>query len=318
MPGKILAIIIMTLLMCGCSHKTEVRNKGFVRTIGCDSGRSQSAALMLYGEEEALLGSGSTIYSAIENAETTQGKSLFTGHLELLVLNKGDIKDTLSVMIKNNRISPSCYLMLTPDSAVNAVKQRSEGELSDILASGSRKGKIVKKDISSVLDDLLEADAMAAVPILKNNELTMCITNGNSISGILSEEESEGLCWLSSPLYDLYFPIESNGRTASFHVRKSSTRIIAEKDGQNINITTEIKINGNCAEGNITENEASKAAAEKISKLCSKAISKTVTGLKADVIGINKRISSENLCPDESWNDIIPRLRFYYSIKIAS
>lgn len=308
----------LTLLLCGCSHKTEVRNKGFIRTIGCDSGKTQSAALTLYGEDEAIEGSGNTIYSAIEDAETTQGKSLFTGHIELLILNPGDIKDKLSVMIKNNRISPSCYLMLTPDSAAEAVKNSGEQDLSEILGSNSRKGKISRKNISAVLNDLLEEDSMAAVPVLKDGDLTMCVTDGRSISGILSEEESEGLYWLTGSLYDLYIPIETNGKTASFHVRKSSTRLSASKDDQGVKITTEIKINGSCDDESISENEASKAAAEKISKLCSKAISKTVIGLKADVIGIQKCISSGNIEIDKSWNEIIPELQFYYSIKIAS
>lgn len=315
---RILTAAVLTLLLCGCSHKTEVRDKGFVRTIGCDNGDEQSVAVFLYGEDKAIDGKGSTIYSALENAEVTQGKNLFTGHLEMLVLSPGGIKDKLSVMIKNNRISPSCAIVMTSENAVGAVKDRKETEISDILKSSSRKGKVSRKNISEVLNDLLEEDSMAAIPILKDDKLTMCITDGDSITGVLSEEESEGLCWLSGSLKDIYMPIKTDDKTVSFHIRKSSTRLIAEADGEGIKITTEIKINGNCVEEGISESDASKAAAEKISNLCSKAISKTVTGLKSDVFGIHKCITSEGIAEGVAWNEIIPRLQFCYSIKIAS
>lgn len=314
---KKLVLTAVMLLLCGCSHKTEVRDKGFVRTIGCDSGEVQSVAVRLYGQDEVLSGSGDTIFSALENAETVQGKTLFTGHLELLVLNPAEIRDKLSVMIKNNRISPSCSLIITTGSAADTVKSYEEEELSDILDSSSRKGKIVTRNISTVLNDLLEEDSMAAVPVLDGKNLTMGVVGYDSLVGVLSEEESEGLSWLTGSQRDIYLPISLNGKAASFHVRKSSTRLTAEADGENIRITTEIKINGSCIEENTDESGSSKAAAEKISGLCSKAISKTVTGMNADVLGIEKCIRSENLASGESWKEIIPRLQFYYSIKIA-
>jgi hypothetical protein len=40
--------------------------------------------------------------------------------------------------------------------------------------------------------------------------------------------------------------------------------------------------------------------------------------MKADVLGIQKCISSENININGEWKELIPRLQFYYSIKIAS
>lgn len=318
MVKKIAAVSAAMTLLCGCSHKTEVRDKGFVRIIGCDSGEEQYAAVRLYGEKDAVSGKGSTIFSAVENAETTQGKTLFTGHLETLVLNQGNIKDTLSVMIKNNRISPSCALLLTPESAADTVQKDDENTIQETLKSNSRKGKISKKNISAVLNDLLEEDSAAATPVISKGKLTMGITDGSKITGILSEEESEGFCWLNDRLYDLYLPININGKNASFLVRSSRPHLTASADGESIVITAEIKINGSCIEDGISKKDAAKAAAEKVSSLCSKIISKTVTGLSADVLGIKKCIDSSGIIPETSWNDIIPRLQFYYSIKISS
>lgn len=318
MKKRLLTAAALTLLLCGCSHKTEVRDKGFVRSIGCDGEENKSVSIRLYGEEEALSGNGETIFTAIENAETSQGKTLFTGHLELLALSPGNIRDILTVMMQNNRISPSCSLLVVPVNASETIEAHDETELTDLIESGNRKGKIKNKTISEVLNDLLEDDAMAAVPALSNNKLTMAVIDSDSIVGILSEEESQGLCWLTGSIRDVYLPVEIDGRIISFHIRKSNPRLKAEFDGNNIKITTEIKISGGSVEDGISHEKASEAAAAKISGLCSKAISKTVTGMKADVFGIQKCIASENIDINVTWSDLIPKLQFYYSIKIAS
>lgn len=318
MKKEMLTAAALTLLLCGCSHKTEVRDKGFVRSIGCDGNENKTVSVRLYGEKDVLSGNGETIFTAIENAETSQGKTLFTGHLELLALSPGNIREMLTVMMQNNRISPSCSLLMIPENASGAIESYEETELTDLIESGGRKGKIKNKNISGVLNDLLEDDAMAAVPALSNNELTMAVIDSDSIVGILSEEESQGLCWLTGSLRDIYLPVEVGGRTISFQIRKSSPKLKAEFDGKNIKITTEIKISGGSIEEGISHEEASEAAAAKISGLCSKTISKTVTGMKADVLGIQKCISSENININGEWKELIPRLQFYYSIKIAS
>ena len=318
MKRRIIALSAAMLTLCGCSHKTEVRDKGFVRTIGCDDGMLQSVAVRLYGDTNVLTGVGQTIFSAVENAETAQGKTLFTGHLELLVLSEGDIREKLSVLIKNNRISPSCSVIVTPDSATKAVTDYKEEELSGLLDSYDRKGRISRKNISDVLNDLLEDDNLAASPVLSEDRLTMGIISHTGVEAILSEDESNGFCWLTGSLHDFYLPVEVGGKTASFQVRNSKTRLTAAKQGESIAVTTEIKINGSCIEEGVSETDAANAAAEKISSLCSKTISKTVTGMKADVLGIKKTIVSANIDTESTWEEIIPRLRFYYSIKIAS
>lgn len=318
MKEKLIITAILTLLLCGCSHKTEVRNKGFIRTVGFDSSPNATVTVRLYGEKESLGGTGETLFTAIEDAETTQGKTFVTGHLELLVMTPEKVRDTLSLMIKNNRISPSCSFLITESEAVETVKKYDETKLSDLLESSDRNGQIIKRNISAVLNDLLEEDKMAAVPVLNGDKLTMAVIDNNSVIGILSEDESIGYCWLTGSLRDVYIPIEIDNKKASFLVRKSSTKLKAEKSGDNIRITTEIKINGSCIEEGIDISKANTATAEKISSLCSKTISKTVTGMNADVLGISKCIASANISTSDSWKKLIPELEFYYNIKIAT
>lgn len=142
---ELLTAAALTLLLCGCSHKTEVRDKGFVRSIGCDGKENKTVSVRLYGEKDVLSGNGETIFTAIENAETSQGKTLFTGHLELLALSPGNIREMLTVMMQNNRISPSCSLLMIPENASGTIESYEETELTDLIESGCRKGKIKTK-----------------------------------------------------------------------------------------------------------------------------------------------------------------------------
>ena len=60
-----------------------------------------------------------------------------------------------------------------------------------------------------------------------------------------------------------------------------------------------------------------KFIAKRVSSLCSRAIAKTVSGLHADLFGIQKSIDAKRLGGGKSWEEIIPMLDFYYSIKTA-
>ena len=145
----------------------------------------------------------------------------------------------------------------------------------------------------------------------------MSVINGEKLIGILSRDESKGLCWLNGGIKDIYLPLDINGRNVDFYVRKSSTKITAEKQADKINITVEIKINGNAEENDIDRESVKKNVAEQISGLCAKTIAKTVTGMKADVFGIEKSINARGISENRTWEDLIPNLNFYYKIKIS-
>lgn len=314
---KLIPPFLLLLTLSGCSGKSEVRDKGFIRTIGADYSDVQTISLQLYDSDEILSGQGETLFSAIADSERTQGKNLFAGHLELFAASPENIYKNLSTLLQNNRISPSCSVICVPENAAGLVARSESNSLPDLIDSGSRSGIIVKKNISSVIDDLLGADCKAAVPVYKDGEIYMSVINGDRLIGILTRDESKGLCWLNGGIEDIYLPLDINGRKVDFYVRKSSTKITAEKQGDKINITAEIKINGNAEESDIDRNKVKQNVAEQISGICAKTIAKTVTGMKADVFGIEKSIKARGISENRTWEDLIPNLNFYYKIKIS-
>lgn len=313
---KLICILPLLLTLNGCSESEEVRSKSFIKEMGADYSDCQSISIRTFGNDEVVQGVGKTLFSAIGNCESEQNKSLFPGHLEVFAVSPENMTDDLLTLLANNRISPSCNVLCIPKNAAEFVSKNG-GELSALIESSGRSGIIVPKNISAVINDYLESDKKSAVPAINDGKLTMAVTGENKLIGILTEEESKGLCWLCGTVKDIYIPLETEEFTTDFYVRKSNTKIRAEQVGENINIIIEIKINGNSQNDNINLDTIKNQTAKVVSSLCSRTIAKTVTGMKADLFGIEKSMNAARISNSKSWEEIIPNLNFYYKIKIA-
>ncbi|MBQ3567188.1 MAG: hypothetical protein IJA12_08410 [Oscillospiraceae bacterium] len=313
---KIIAVLLLSVTLSGCSGSSDVRNKAFIKEIGVDYGETQEISLRTFGSDEVIKGNGKTLLSAVGDCENTQSKNLFSGHLEVFASSPANIGNNLLTLLSNNRISPSCYVLCVPENAVSFIDKEG-GKLAELIRSSGRNGIILPRTISGVLNDLLESDRKASVPVQKDGRLTMAVISPNELIGTLSEDESKGLCWLHGNVKDVYLPIEYDGNTTDFYIRKSNTKITAERSGDKINITVEIKINGNSDDSNKNSAKAVEEVSKTISALCSKTIAKTVTVMKADLFGIERTIKSARLTNETEWEKIIPLLNFSYNIKIA-
>ena len=139
---------------------------------------------------------------------------------------------------------------------------------------------------------MMGADGKACVPVINGGDIFMGVISRDRLLGTLNSDESRGLCWLGHKIEDIYIPVTVNGKLVNFYVRKSTPKITAEKSGDSINITAEIKINGNPEEMQTDTAAVKDSLARQISGICAKTIAKTVTGMKADVFGIEKSMNA--------------------------
>ncbi len=313
---KLTIPLLLSIILSGCNGSSDVRSKAFVRELGVDCTDTQSVSLRIFESDEIISGNGETLLSAVGDCERNQSKNLFTGHLEVFASSPTNIGNNLLTLLSNNRISPSCYVLCIPENASTFI-EKNGGELAELIKSNGRNGIILPQTISDVINDLLENDRKAAVPTKKDDKLTMAVITPHELIGTLSEDESKGLCWLHGNVKDIYLPIEYDGQKNDFYIRKSCTKITAEKNKNKIDIKIEIKINGN-SEENVHDAETEKEEVGKyISSLCSKTIAKTVTGMKADLFGIEKTVNSANITTSKTWEELIPLLNFNYKVKIS-
>ena len=313
---KLMLTIVLSAMLSGCNQSSDVRSKAFIKEIGVDCTDIQSVTLRIFDSDETISGSGRTLLSAVENCENSQSRNFFSGHLEVFASSPLNMGNNLLTLLQNNRISPSCYVLCIPENAAGFIKNKG-GSLAELIKSNGRNGIILPQTISDVINDLLESDQKAAVPTQKDGRFTMAVISPHKLIGTLSEEESKGLCWLHGNVSDVYLPIEYDNVRTDFYIRKSSTKIKAQKNGDKIDISIQIKINGS-SEENIQNIDTEKEQIGKyISSLCSKTIAKTVVGMKADLFGIEKAINSANISHGKTWEELIPLLNFSYEIKIS-
>ncbi len=313
---KALLIILSSMMLLTACSGTELRDQLFIREIGADHSDRINISLRMFKKKETLSGSGDSLFSAMSDCESYQGKRLFPGHLEVLALSPGHFKEDLLTVLENDRISPSCHVLCVKENASGFISDNKE-DLKALMDSGGRNAVIVPKNIGDAVNDLLEKDKKAAVPIMKDGRLTMAVVSENELEGILTPDESKGLCWLCGTVKDVHIPIKTDKWETDFHIIKSSTRISAEKLSDGYGIITEIKINGTAEKNDTDTDTVKKKLSELILAQCSLTIAKTVTGMKADLFGIEKSLNARLLAMDEPWEETAPRLKFYYKIKIA-
>ena len=77
---RITAALLLLLTLSGCSARTEVRNKSFIRFVGIESGDEVTAAVSLYDSDEKLEGKGETLFAA-SKTWTRPSKRFLLRHL---------------------------------------------------------------------------------------------------------------------------------------------------------------------------------------------------------------------------------------------
>ncbi len=164
------AIIILTLvvLALGLSDRSaEVRDRAFVQTLTIGQSENISVNVTLFGSDVAYLGIGEDLATALDDAQLKQGKTLFTGHTELVAFQEGGFSfETLETLLQDGIVSPNCPVILLNETLTET---QLENAL-DVLKSYDRLDKISMLTVSEVVKGL-KSDVGVKVPYL-NDSLT--------------------------------------------------------------------------------------------------------------------------------------------------
>lgn len=283
--GKILLMCCVPVIMfTSCKTRSaEVRDRAFIRCIGVEERENQEyVSIKIFGGDasEVYSGKGETVFSAIENAETMQSKNLFTGHIEQIIIGRGNLSEKLETMLSNNRITPACHVICTEENAEKIVK---ESDIPSTLSSCARKGTIMDRSISDILRGLKSECEMSVVPVIEGESLTMGIVSGNGIEKVLSDEESKGISWLNGRISDTVLALDRN---TDFHIATSNVKIKTEvKQDDRLYIDFEVSVQAENSTG-----EKNNLAIEKIKDLCKSATDVCIYEYGCDSFGIENKL----------------------------
>lgn len=166
----ILAMSAAVILCTGCSGAEQVHDKNYVRAVAVAGDDAKAAVFAFYGDnEEPIAAVGDNLDELRSEAELNTGKSLFTGHTELVVLGECDYSATLEYLLNEWKVSPSCLVVYGGPYAAYALKNFDAEKLTDAVRKAIEQGKVPECDIVTVLSSFLNGDKSAEIALIGEN-----------------------------------------------------------------------------------------------------------------------------------------------------
>lgn len=162
---KKIILAVMCIFLTGCSTGIDVNEMAYVRAAAIEG---DNVTFSFYLEEQVISLSADTIEDAKSAAELALGKEIFTGHTELVVLGKGDERDTLEFMLNQWKVPPACRVAYA-ENVGEILKNRKAEEIVGVLERAEKKRLTEKCDIVTVLGKILNG---------KNEDLPLLTEEG--------------------------------------------------------------------------------------------------------------------------------------------
>ena len=318
--------LLICVLLTGCSFGTEVGERAFVQLMGIErEDEVYMVSLQVYKSESngaeldvskansvSVSGSGTTVCSALADAESRLGKKLFTGHIKLLVIGSGieNPADELALFL-DGTVSPSCPVAYSENPRAVAETLFEEGSFSaekvmSMMSNAASQGKTVYTTVAELAADTGVLECAAALPVIAAENGTVkfggvTFARKNGTAGLLTEEDALGAKLLLGQFENgdkITVPVTVDGYRACGVITGAKTVLKTEiRDGV-LNISSDIKLKMTVAENpcNIDDSRIEQAVRESIRDSCISAFSTAVWYNSCDIFGIKKLVRRD--CPD--------------------
>lgn len=159
---RILAVIVSAFFLTGCSDG-NISQREYVRAVLADK---SGTSLAFYSGEE-IFSSEKNPQEVCGEAEIHLGKSIFTGHTELIVLGECDFRETLENMLMEWKVPPTCIVAYAGDNAAYTLSENAERDAQSVRQA-EEKGLTEECNITDVLGKLIR-EGKASVPVIGEN-----------------------------------------------------------------------------------------------------------------------------------------------------
>lgn len=140
---------VVSLTSCGTR---QVHDKYYVQTLYISGKDRMNAKMVFFNENsEPVTANGESFDEIKEKCELSSGKSIYTGHTEVIVLNDCNVREALNFMLNEWKVSPSCRVVLGSKNADNIT--------ADAIDIAIEQKKAPQCDIVTVLSDLNRSEA---------------------------------------------------------------------------------------------------------------------------------------------------------------
>lgn len=159
---KAIIAAVSAIFLTGCSSG-NISSRKYIRAVSVEKGKTSIA---FYGEEADKFTSSDSPDSVCMAAEIGLGKSIFTGHTELIVLGDCDYRENLEYLLTEWKVSPSCIVAYGRDNASYILRESDPEQLAESIRYAAEQGKVPESGIVDVLSGLMSEERSAEIPII--------------------------------------------------------------------------------------------------------------------------------------------------------
>lgn len=329
---KLLILLIITVItLSGCSY-TELNKLAIVSALGIDykDGMYEITAQVMdikkqdTGTEENSIiyeSQGKTIGKAIRNLSEKYPKTVYLGHVEIIILGKETaeqkISDIFDYIMRSPEVRSTGYVLINKEqSAKLTLEPENEKEKSfateqiksSLESATKRSGTVYLMTFEDFLQNYLQKGKDPVVPLIKidkkhgNETSDTVITNlavikNGKILQSLNEEQSIAYNTINNNYYDIVITPKYNGSPCGIVIFNPESKIKTDIKNNNVNVEINIKVEAKLNELNEKSNPNTDITNKRLEKIVEKELKKYVTSLliyskntNTDVIGIGNNI----------------------------
>jgi germination protein, Ger(x)C family len=343
-----LFILTLFIFTSGCWNYQELSKYAIVTGMVIDIKDDEYIVSVLVSNTEKLndskseisilTGKGTTVFSALNDANLKSPKELYINHLSVVLVSenlaRNGISDVLDYLLRNKQEHQNFYILIVKDSLVDdeltiisPLAEYSDRNVKLIIENSKQlKGKINKGNFNELIKDYIEPgiNIMLSSIFIENEVVSKLDTFGlfknDKLVDWASKEESIGINLLTNNISYFYINTPCNGGYATTVIDHYKVDYIVEKSRIIINTFTEgylseITCNINLNNKNSLKN-LEQATGNEIEQYMFLAISKA-KNLKTDTFGFGKMIYKEYptyFKSIENWNEEFINLKFEINI----
>lgn len=144
--------VLLLISATGCASG-KIHERSYLRAAAVMKGTECGLTLSFYDEDDAVSAYGADMDHARSNAELKNGKPVFTGYTELILIDDTECHEYLEHMLNDWKVSPSCIVAYC-ENGTELIEKSSAERLIGVVRQAVRKGIAPKCDIITVLGRL--------------------------------------------------------------------------------------------------------------------------------------------------------------------
>lgn len=318
MNGKKTAVILCLslgmLFCCGC--RAEVRERAYAEVLAVHTEARVKGTVRYDTESAPVTGTADTPALLTEALQTESGKSMYTGHLSMLLLS-GEPQRTFADLTAGQWLSPNCLVLYTAQNAANLLAKE-DTDYEAKLRQATATGQLPSYDAADVFAHWTSGTGIAALPYYRQETFAIALCAEDAPVAVLSQNACRGLALLADEWETFSLAVVGQVHTAAVALTQADMVMrLSENDGQ---LSIALHCKAKCKPSSADMGDAPQQAAEQaLSDLLAAAMHETLSA-GADLCclreaAIRDGISWAKEASQTQWRDALQQATYTITVE---